>query len=211
MCSDDEYRAIILQFGRSWIFDAITIEKFNLNALFCIFNNNSLSVYLPVPSDKQHHLYTSRCNFSTLCIFLLEVKCTGSLMFRNSNASSYAYQHNADISGNTFTVLSPNFPRDYGNGTGIQWGSERKCVVKVTNLPKHKILMIDMLHKSQGNISNSDIPLPFSVLDYQMTDLVLQTVCSPINISGMDWKRTITFAKSGEKAELRLILPKSTE
>ena len=211
MCSDDEYRAIFLQFGRSWIFDATTIAKFSLNALFYVINNYSLLVYLPVPSDKQHHLYTSRCNFSTLCIFLLEVKCTGSLMFCNSNASSYAYQHNADISGNTFTVFSPNFPRDYGNGTGIQWGSERKCVVKVTNLPKHKMLMIDMLHKSQGNISNSDIPLPFSVLDYQMTDLVLQTVCSPINISGMDWKRTITFAKSGEKAELQLNLPKSTE
>ena len=210
MCSDDEYRAIFLQFGRSWIFDATTIAKFSLNALFYVINNYSLLVYLPVPSDKQHHLYTARCNFSTLCIFLLEVKCTGSLMFCNSNASSYAYQHNADISGNTFTVFSPNFPADYDSGTGFQWESESKCLLNVTNLPKHETLMIDMLHKSQGHVSNCDTPLPFSVLDDQMVELELHTVC-PTNIGGTDRKRAITFTKSGEIAELQLILRKSNE
>ena len=131
-------------------------------------------------------------------------------MFCNSSASSYAYQHNADISGNTFIVFSPNFPADYDSGAGNQWGSESKCVLTVTNLPKHKTLMIDMLHKSQGHISNCDIPLPFYALDGLMEELKLQTVC-PTNIGGMDWKRAITFIKSGEKAELQLILPKDTK
>ena len=129
-------------------------------------------------------------------------------MFCNSSASNYLYQHNVDISGNTFTVFSPNFPADYGNRTGIQWESGSKCVLNITNLPKHKTLMFDMMHKSQGHILSCDIPLPFSVLDDQMSKLELHTVC-PTNISGMDWKRVITFAKSGEKAEMQLILPKS--
>ena len=131
-------------------------------------------------------------------------------MFCNSSASSYVYQQNADISGNTFTVFSPNFPADYGNGTGSQSGSESNCVLNIINLPKQKTLMIDILHKSQGHVSSCDIPLPFSVQDGQMVGLELQTVC-PTNISGMDWKRGITFTKSGESAELQLILPKSNE
>ena len=132
-------------------------------------------------------------------------------MFCNSSTSSnYAYKHNAGISGNTFTVFSPNFPADYDSGTGFQWESESKCLLNVTNLPKHETLMIDMLHKSQGHVSNCDTPLPFSVLDDQMVELELHTVC-PTNIGGTDRKRAITFTKSGEIAELQLILRKSNE
>ena len=129
-----------------------------------------------VPSDKQHHLYSSCCNSYILYIFILEVKCTWSLMFCNSSASSYVYQHNTDMSGNTFTVFSPNVPADYDSGAGNQWGSESKCVLKVTNLPKHKTLMIDKLHKSQGHMSNCDKPLPISVQDGRKVEIGLQTV-----------------------------------
>lgn len=129
----------------------------------------------------------------------------GALKFCSlDNTTTYSYNNSKTV--NEFSILSPDYPKDYKN-TEAYWNGEN-CVIGVAEIPK---IMIDILYYSPVLESDSTAceDVPYSILNNRSQDLKVDGVAGCIrSLDGQRYHRWRSFLNEG--VIIRLSLPQGS-